>query len=145
MEVSTRETAEILPKSNALCLIEEGLSFPTTCAPRTYCKAVEHSSAAIHEYELGIEAFIYALEPQWGERHHGSGSTIQEGCSNNNCTVDKRTTRFNEAHMILPSQVDGAGLGLFSIPLCPVRLQQCPCTAPSAIMLDEMSMTSRTW
>ena len=33
------------------------------------------------------------------------------------CTFDNRTTRLNEAHvMILPSRIDGAGLGLF---LCP--------------------------
>ena len=80
---SRPETAEILPKANALRLIKGGLSFPTTRAPRAYCKAMKHSSAGVHEYELGIEAFIYALESQWGERHHGSGSTIQEGCSNN--------------------------------------------------------------
>ena len=53
VEVSTRETAEILPKANALHLIEEGLSFPTTHAPRAYCEAMERSSTGVHEYGLG--------------------------------------------------------------------------------------------
>ena len=62
------------------------------------------------------------------------------------CTVDNRTTRLNKAHvMILPSGIDGGDWDYFSVQFRPVRLQQCLCTAPSAIMLAEMSVMSRTW
>ena len=69
VEVSTRETAEILPKANALRLIEEGLSFPTTRAPHAYCEAMERSSADVHEYGLGMEAFMpWSLKGENGTR-----------------------------------------------------------------------------
>ena len=96
VEVSTRETAEILPKANALCLIEEGLSFPTTCAPRAYREAMECSSAGVHEYGLGIEAFMpWSLKgendtPVVAPQFRRDAATIH-------CTVDNRTTRLNEA------------------------------------------------
>ena len=116
LEVSTRETAEILPKANALCLIEEGLSFPTTRAPRAYREAMEHSSAGVHEYGLGVEAFMpWSLKGENGTpvvapQFRRDAATID-------CTVDNRTTRLNEANvMLLPSRVDKAGLGLFLRP-----------------------------
>ena len=116
VEVSTRETAEILPKANALRLIEEGLSFPTTRAPRAYREAMESSSAGVHEYGLGIETFMpWSLKGENGTpvvapQFRRDAATID-------CTVDNRTTRLNEAHvMILPSRIDGAGLGLFLRP-----------------------------
>ena len=87
VEVSTRETAEILPKANALRLIEEGLSFPTTRAPHAYREAMERSSAGVHEYRLGIKALgIEAFIPWSVEGENGTpivAPPIQEGCSNN--------------------------------------------------------------
>ena len=62
------------------------------------------------------------------------------------CTVDNRTTRLNVAHvMILPSRIDGAGLGLFLRPALSGAAPTVPMHTPSAIMLAEMSVTSRTW
>ena len=145
VEISTRETAEILPMANALRLIEEGLSFPTTRAPRAYCESMDRSSVGVHEYGLGIEAFmLWSLKGENGTpvvapQFRRDAATID-------CTVDNRTTRLNEAHvMILPSGIDGGDWDYFSVQFRPVRLQQCLCTAPSAIMLAEMSVMSRTW
>ena len=89
VEVSTRETAKILPKANALRLIEEGLSFSTTRAPRAYREAMEHSSAGVHEYRLGIAAFM-----SWSLK--GENGTLvvapqfRRDAATINCTVDNR-------------------------------------------------------
>ena len=84
------------------------------------------SQACIHSVPSGSNVQLL-LAPQFEK----DSATID-------CTVHNRTTRLNEAHvMILPIVSPSSSVR--------VQLQQFPCTAPSAIMLAVMSVMNQTW
>ena len=87
VEVSTRETAEILPKANAL----RRPSFPTTRARCSYREATECSSVGVHEYGLGIEAFM-----PWSLKGENGTPVVapqfKRDAATIDCTVVNRTT-----------------------------------------------------
>ena len=106
---------------------------------------MESISAGVHEYGLGIEGFM-----PWSLKGENGTSVVapqfRRDATTIDCTVDNRTTRLNEAHvMTLPSRIDGAGLGLFLRPAPCGAAPTVPMHSPICYMLAEMSVTSQTW